>query len=69
MDIQILSTTVSRLKSTDSECISITCTFINEVLLEDFPPEVFLQRPAVIEVRKENYLNKCFYFSIFLISV
>ena len=51
VDCQVLATTLSRLQSPDIECINMTCTFVNEVLLKDFPPEIFLQRPAIVEVR------------------
>ena len=27
-----------------------TYTFVNDVLMKDFPPQIFLQRPAIIKV-------------------
>lgn len=50
VDIKVLASTLSRLQSGDSGCVTSTWAFIDEVLLNDFPPEVFLQRPDIVEV-------------------
>ena len=50
VDIKVLSSTLSRLQSGDRGCVTGTWGFIDEVLLNDFPPEVFLQRPDIVEV-------------------
>ena len=50
VDVKVLGSTLSRLQSLDSGCVSNTWTFIDDVLLNDFPPEVFLQRPDIVEV-------------------
>lgn len=46
-DERILSETANRLNH--SKDVVQSCVFFHEVLLEDFPAEVFLQRPAVLE--------------------
>ncbi|XP_019849330.1 PREDICTED: uncharacterized protein LOC109580505 isoform X2 [Amphimedon queenslandica] len=49
VDIKVLGSTLSRLQSGDRGCVTSTWGFIEEVLLNDFPPEVFLQRPDIVE--------------------
>ena len=46
-DERILEATATRLVQADGAMQS--CHFVHEVLLEDFPAEVFLQRPAVLQ--------------------
>ena len=52
VDHHVLTTTAHRLESDDKSCFIITCSFVENVLLNDFPPQLFLQRPAVLQVRK-----------------
>ena len=52
VDHHILTTTAHRLESDDTSCFITTCSFVENVLLNDFPPQLFLQRPAVLQVRK-----------------
>ena len=40
----------SRLQSANPDTLLRSCHFIHDVLLEDFPAEVFLQRPDVFRV-------------------
>ncbi|XP_065676250.1 rotatin-like isoform X2 [Hydra vulgaris] len=46
-DRQILHATDNRLKSASPIIIKQSCDFFQEVILFDFPAEVFLQRPAI----------------------
>lgn len=52
VDHHILTTTAHRLESDDKSCFITTCSFVENVLLNDFPAQLFLQRPAVLQVRK-----------------
>lgn len=47
-DERILDETASRLSQPGGDALQ-SCQFLHEVLLEDFPAEVFLQRPAILE--------------------
>ena len=49
-DRQILHATDNRLKSASSAIIKQSCDFFQGVILHDFPPEVFLQRPSIFRV-------------------
>ena len=40
----------SRLQNLDEGLVISSCEFICEVLLQDFPPEMFLQRPVITKV-------------------
>ena len=42
----------SRLQNSDESLVVSSCEFICEVLLQDFPPELFLQRPLIVKVIK-----------------
>ncbi|KAL5467654.1 hypothetical protein EMCRGX_G031915 [Ephydatia muelleri] len=47
-DHHIMATTNHRLQSLDYNKLYQCCNFIYEVLLQDYPPELFLQRPAIV---------------------
>lgn len=49
VDKKVLLSTLTRLK--DTSCVEVSWKFFNEVLLTDFPPQVFLQRPSLVNVR------------------
>lgn len=50
-DRHILSVTASRLQSRSSSLVSKSCEFLRDVLFKDFPAEIFLHRPSVLQVR------------------
>lgn len=58
----------SLVNSVETTLIVHTCRFVTNVMLQDFPAEVFLQRPAIVLVRKlrpakfVEILAKFFYF-------
>lgn len=63
-DRHILSVTASRLQSRSLSLVSKSCEFLRDVLFKDFPAEIFLHRPSVLQVTvksltMKNYLNKC----------
>ncbi|XP_076061737.1 rotatin-like isoform X3 [Oratosquilla oratoria] len=49
-DRRVLGSTTSSFLSGDQLALVAAAHFLNTVLLKDFPPEVFLQRPAILEV-------------------
>ena len=51
-DIHVLESTARNLGGKDGEIrqISTSCALLREVIFHDFPAEVFLQRPDVIQV-------------------
>ena len=49
-DRHILSVTASRLQSRSSSLVSKSCEFLRDVLFKDFPAEIFLHRPSVLQV-------------------
>ncbi|KAJ7384922.1 hypothetical protein OS493_018609 [Desmophyllum pertusum] len=48
-DRHILSVTASRLQSRSSSLVSKSCEFLRDVLFKDFPAEIFLHRPSVLQ--------------------
>ncbi|XP_068721388.1 rotatin-like isoform X1 [Montipora capricornis] len=48
-DRNILSVTASRLQSRSQSLISNSCEFLRDVLFKDFPAEIFLQRPSLLQ--------------------
>ncbi|KAG5445338.1 Rotatin [Clonorchis sinensis] len=48
-DMDVLLTSISTVKSTDNETAISGINFFQDVILEDFPAEVFIQRPAFVE--------------------
>ena len=60
-DRHILSVTASRLQSRSVSLVSKSCEFLRNVLFKDFPAEIFLHRPNVLQVKYKNmiYLIKC----------
>ena len=59
-DRHILSVTASRLQSRSFSLVSKSCEFLRNVLFKDFPAEIFLHRPNVLQVKYNNmiYLAK-----------
>lgn len=55
-DRHILSVTASRLQSHNSSLVVKSCEFLRDVLFKDFPAEIFLHRPSVLQVKKESLL-------------
>jgi hypothetical protein len=51
-------TSFSSLRSPDPSLVVCACEFLSDVVFQDFPAEVFLQRPFMIKVRT-NYFS-CF---------
>lgn len=49
-DKGVLTAVEEALNDTDINHILHTCQFITNVMMQDFPAEVFLQRPAIITV-------------------
>ena len=49
-DRNILSVTASRLRSRSLSLITKSCEFLRDVLFKDFPAEIFLQRPSLLQV-------------------
>ena len=61
-DRHILSVTASRLQSRSFSLVSKSCEFLRNVLFKDFPAEIFLHRPHVLQVKYNInmiYLVKC----------
>ena len=56
-DRHILSVTASRLQSRSSSLVSKSCEFLRDVLFKDFPAEIFLHRPSVLQVMKNLLLK------------
>ncbi|XP_041454793.1 rotatin-like isoform X2 [Lytechinus variegatus] len=48
-DVHVLSSTNNSLCSSDVQVVITSCDFINDVVLHDFPAEIFLQRPNIIQ--------------------
>ena len=48
----------SYLLSPSPDTVVRSCQFLCDVLLEDFPPEVFLQRPSILKVSYNTISNK-----------
>jgi len=49
-DRHILATTDSRLQGSTADSLIKSCEFIQDVLFQDFPAELFLQRPSLVKV-------------------
>ena len=56
-DRHILSVTESRLQSHNSALVSQSCEFFRDVLLQDFPTHIFIQRPNIVQV--SNVCTRC----------
>ena len=64
-DRHILSVTASRLQSRSFSLVSKSCEFLRNVLFKDFPAEIFLHRPNVLQVKYNLiYLVKCNYLTM-----
>ena len=42
----------SSLRSNDSSLVMSACEFLSDVVFQDFPAEVFLQRPGIVKVSR-----------------
>ncbi|RMZ94709.1 rotatin, partial [Brachionus plicatilis] len=50
MDIQFLKTAENSLKSNDPKKIKSYCTFLQTIVFNDFPAEIFLQRSTILKI-------------------
>ncbi|XP_066500851.1 rotatin isoform X2 [Hoplias malabaricus] len=48
-DRHILSTNESSLRSDSLDLVRTTCELLRDVIMQDFPAEIFLQRPSIVE--------------------
>jgi len=49
-DRHVLTSTGASLCSPNPHSVRNACAFLLDVIFRDFPPEIFLQRPAIIQV-------------------
>lgn len=49
-DRHVLMSTGSSLCSPNPHSVRTACAFLLDVIFRDFPPEIFLQRPAIVQV-------------------
>ncbi|NXJ02101.1 RTTN protein, partial [Psophia crepitans] len=50
-DRHVLSSNESSLKSNNQSLIWSTCELLQDVIMQDFPAEIFLQRPKIVQAR------------------
>ncbi|XP_040921403.1 rotatin isoform X2 [Toxotes jaculatrix] len=48
-DRHILSSSESSLRSNNPKLVRTTCDLLCDVIMKDFPPEIFLQRPSIVK--------------------
>lgn len=48
-DWHVLSSTNNSLKCEDTNAVSNSCNFLNDVVFQDFSPEIFIQRPLILK--------------------
>ncbi|XP_039610285.1 rotatin [Polypterus senegalus] len=48
-DKHILSSNESSLRSKNPNLIRTTCELLQDVIMQDFPPEIFIQRPKIVQ--------------------
>uniref|UniRef100_A0A3P8VNZ8 Rotatin n=1 Tax=Cynoglossus semilaevis TaxID=244447 RepID=A0A3P8VNZ8_CYNSE len=48
-DRHILSSNESSLRSNKINLVQSTCDLLRDVIMQDFPPEIFLQRPSIVK--------------------
>ncbi|KAJ8376596.1 hypothetical protein SKAU_G00071760 [Synaphobranchus kaupii] len=48
-DRHILSSNESSLRSTNHNLVRTTCELLQDVIMQDFPAEIFLQRPSIVQ--------------------
>ncbi|KAG7525395.1 rotatin isoform X1 [Solea senegalensis] len=48
-DGHILSSNESSLRSNKLNLVQTTCDLLHDVIMQDFPPEIFLQRPSIVK--------------------
>ncbi|NWY56842.1 RTTN protein, partial [Chionis minor] len=51
-DRHVLSSNESSLRSNNPSLIWSTCELLQDVIMQDFPAEIFLQRPKIVQARK-----------------
>ncbi|NXT33646.1 RTTN protein, partial [Pelecanoides urinatrix] len=56
-DRHVLSSNESSLRSNDQSLIWSTCELLQDVIMQDFPAEIFLQRPKILPVLMVLYLQ------------
>uniref|UniRef100_A0A8C1QAU5 Rotatin n=1 Tax=Cyprinus carpio TaxID=7962 RepID=A0A8C1QAU5_CYPCA len=56
-DRHILSSNESSLRSDNHNLVRTTCELLRDVIMQDFPAEIFLQRPSTVQVRLQNVLS------------
>ncbi|NWQ69654.1 RTTN protein, partial [Neopipo cinnamomea] len=54
-DRHVLSSNESSLRSNNQSLIWSTCELLQDVIMQDFPAEIFLQRPKIVQAR--NHIN------------
>ncbi|KAG7488553.1 hypothetical protein MATL_G00035790 [Megalops atlanticus] len=47
-DLHILSSNESSLRSSNRNLVRTTCELLQDVIMQDFPAEIFLQRPSIV---------------------
>uniref|UniRef100_A0A670ZPV2 Rotatin n=1 Tax=Pseudonaja textilis TaxID=8673 RepID=A0A670ZPV2_PSETE len=69
-DRHVLSSSESSLRSKNSKLIWNTCELLRDVIMQDFPAEIFLQRPKIVQVRicqdhlfEIHYKSKIFFYT------
>ena len=62
-DRHVLTSTGASLCSPNPQSVRNACAFLLDVIFQDFPPEIFLQRPAIIQVR---ILKSIFFVTYFV---
>ena len=63
-DKHVLMSTGSSLCSPNPHSVRTACAFLLDVLFRDFPPEIFLQRPAIVQVcfKLQGLIDFVFHF-------
>ncbi|KFO97371.1 Rotatin, partial [Calypte anna] len=59
-DRHVLSSNESSLRSNNQSLIWSTCELLQDVIMQDFPAEIFLQRPKIVQARIHVKLNLAF---------
>ncbi|KAH0617849.1 hypothetical protein JD844_016493 [Phrynosoma platyrhinos] len=58
-DRHVLSSSESSLRSKNHRLIWNTCELLQDVIMQDFPVEIFLQRPKIVQCRCGNNKQFC----------
>ncbi|NWW85567.1 RTTN protein, partial [Rhynochetos jubatus] len=56
-DRHVLSSNESSLRSNNQSLIWNTCELLQDVIMQDFPAEIFLQRPKIVQARIHSLLS------------